>query len=263
MEFDVKYRDYTFKHSYSPKPDMNAERFRAHYHTSYEMLYFVKGNADFMLQNTRYSIRPGSLLIARPGEYHNIVFRSDDPYDRYVIRFDPVSIHHHVRRRLEQADSVYFIGDSDVAALFYAMDEILSVVYSDMQLSACIGSLHIIIAYLVSSLDLVQKADYVNDESRKIAEYIERHLPEINSADDLTAALHMSKSALYKTFSAQFDTPIMSYIRTQKCMAARRLMIDGVPAKDAAERLGFHHYSSFYRDYQHVFHESPTGGTRK
>ena len=262
MEFDVRYRDYTFKHSYSPKPDMNAEHFREHYHTSYEMLFFVKGNADFMLQHTRYSIKPGSLLIAKPGEYHNIVFNTDEPYDRYVIRFDPASIHHHVRRRLEQAESVYHIANTDIAALFYLMDEFLSIVHIDMRLSACIGSLNIIISYLVSSMDLVQKADYVNDESRKIAEYIDRHLAEINSAEDLTAALHMSKSALYKTFSAQFDTPIMSYIRTQKCMAARKLMYDGVSAMDAAERLGFNHYSSFYRDYQRVFHESPTGATK-
>lgn len=263
MDFDVRYHDYIFKHSYSPKPDLNADRYREHFHTSYEMLFFVQGNADFMLQHTRYIIGPGTLLIAKPGEYHNIVFKTADPYERYVIRFNPMSIEPHMRRQLEKAESVYQIENTDISALFYRMDEHLSSVQENMGISVCIGSLHIIIAYLVSSMDLIQKADYVNEDSRRIVEYIDEHLAEITSTDDLTARLHMSKSALYKAFTAQFTTPIMSYIRIQKCMVARKLLMEGVPASEAAERLGFQHYSSFYRDYLKVFHESPSGYMRK
>ena len=259
MEFDIRYRDYTFKHSYSEKPDMSEERFREHFHTSYEMLFFVKGNADFMLQQSRYSIKPGSLLIAKPGEYHNIVFKSQDPYERYVIRFDPMSIHHYMRERLDEAESVYDIEGTDLASLFFRMDEYLPAVHEDVKIGVCIGSLHVILAYVVSSLELTRPADYINEESRRIVQYIEQNLPNINSMDDITHALHMSKSSLYKIFSEQFKTPIMTYVRTQKCIAAKRLLENGVPAQEAAERLGFSHYSSFYRDYQKVFHEPPSG----
>ena len=68
----------------------------------------------------------------------------------------------------------------------------------------------------------------------------------------------MSKSALYKIFTAQFKTPVMTYVRTQKCMLARDLIHDGISATEAAEKLGFTHYSSFYRDYMHVFGAAPT-----
>ena len=263
MDFDIRYRDYTFKHSISPKPDMSAERFKPHYHTTCEMLYFVRGNANYMLQHTLYNITPGALLIAKPGEYHNIVFRTDEPYERYVIRFDPQTLSPSMRKQLANAESVYQIEGTVMDTVFQRLDDHIAAVHKDMRFQVCLGSLHVLLAYLLSSRELIQKADYVNEDSRIIVEYIDAHLAEIRSADELAAALHMSKSTIYKNFSRQFDTPLMSYIRTQKCMAARELMDEGVTATEAAERLGFQHYSSFYRDYYQVFHESPSGGTRK
>ena len=258
MTFDVRYRDFTFKHSYSAKPDLSEERFREHYHTTYELLCFVEGDADFMLQHRRYKIRPGSLLIAKPGEYHNIVFRSDSPYERYVLRFSPLAIYPYVRSQLEKTESVYFIENTPLAQDFRLMDGHVSYVHEDMRVSVCIGSMNIINAYLISAQDLIQKADYVNQDLRSIVRYIDAHLAQIHSVDDITDALHMSKSSVYKVFSSEFDTPIMSYVRTQKCMVARNLLSEGASATDVAERLGFNHYSSFYRDYTHVFGTPPS-----
>lgn len=262
MDFDIRFRDYTFKHTYSPCPEIDTERFKEHYHTTYELLYFAQGNADFMLEHTLYKVKPGTLLIAKPGEYHNIVFKSQQPYDRYVVRFDAQSIYPYVRRQLEKAESVYYIEGTPLVAEFHRMDEHVSAVHEDLRLTACIGSLNILIAYLVSSQNLIQKADYINEDSKRIVEYIDAHLPEIHSADDLAAALHMSKSTIYKIFSRQFSTSLMSYIRTQKCMAARNLISEGVSAMEVSNRLGFNHYSSFYRDYQKIFSKSPSSGNR-
>lgn len=123
MAFDIRFQDYTFKHSVASKPDPSAERYREHFHITYEFLYFVEGNADFMLQHNRYSIRPGSLLIAKPGEYHNIIFKTTDPYKRYVIRFNPHTVYPYVRRQLEKAESVYYIEGSPIVEEFHRMDE--------------------------------------------------------------------------------------------------------------------------------------------
>ena len=258
MDFDVRFQEFTFKHTYSPKPDLNAERYKEHYHTTYELLYFVQGNADFSIKHTLYKLKPGSLLIVKPGEYHNIVFHSEAPYERYVIRFSAPAIYPHVRQRLMRAESVYYIEGTPIDAEFRRLDAHVPLVHHDLLLSAMIGSLGVIIAYLVSSQDLIQKADYVNEVVQAIVEYIDGHLAEIHSADEIARALHMSKSALYKSFSQQFGTPLMSYIRTQKCMVARDLLSEGHPATVVAERLGFNHYSSFYRDYLQIFGAAPT-----
>lgn len=258
MEFDVRYRDFTFKHTFASKPDLNSERYREHYHTTYELLYFVQGNADFMLQHTLYKIKPGSLLIAKPGEYHHLVLHSDAPYERYVIRFSPMSVYPYVRKQLDKTETVYYIQGTPLEAEFRRMDSHVTAVHKDVLLSACIGSMNIINAYLISSQDLIQKADYVNEDTRTIIQYIDTHLFDIRTVGDIAQALHMSRSSIYKLFTKQFDTPIMSYIRTQKCMIARDLLAEGESASIVARRLGFKHYSSFYRNYSSVFHAAPT-----
>lgn len=258
MDFDVRYRDFTFKHTATPKPDLNSDRYSEHFHTMYELIYFVCGDADFMVQHTLFNIRPGSLLIAKPGEYHNIVFHSDAPYERYVVRFPPMAVYPYVRKQLDKTESVYYIQGTPLEAEFRRMDSHVTAVHRDILLSACIGSMNLIIAYLISSQDLIQKADYVNEDIRMIVKYIDSHLLEIQTVEDIAHALHMSKSSIYKLFAMQFDTPIMSYIRTQKCLIARDLIAGGEKASVVAKRLGFEHYSSFYRNYCRIFNSAPT-----
>lgn len=259
MEFEVRNNDLTFKHTISEKPDMSEERFKEHFHTTYELLFFVRGNADYMVEHRLYKIKPGSLLIAKPGEYHNIVFRSDEPYERYVLRFPAVAIHPYVRRQLERTNTVYYIEGTMLADSFLQMDKHIMSVHDDLRVALCYGVLNVVTAHLISSHDLIRHADYVDQGARTVVKYIEEHLPEIHSAEDIARALHMSKSALYKIFTQQLNTPIMTYVRTQKCMLARDLIHDGMSATETAEHLGFAHYSSFYRDYLHVFGEAPTG----
>ena len=257
MEFDIRRYDYVFKHAYAPKPELNAERYKEHFHPTCEFLYFMRGDADYMCQHTLYHGIEGCLLVAKPGEYHNVVFHSDAPYERYVIRFNPFALFPYLRQQLETAKSVYHIEGTVIADLFAQLDQHLSAVHKDVRLAICLGFLQILIAYLISSESMIQKADYVNLDAKRILDYVDANLRDIHTADELVDALHMSKSAIYKVFSSQFNTPLMAYIRTQKCIQARQLLAAGMTATEAAEHLGFSHYSSFYRDYIRVFHESP------
>ncbi|MBQ6036317.1 MAG: helix-turn-helix transcriptional regulator [Lachnospiraceae bacterium] len=258
MEFDIRYRSYTFKHSYSEKPDTSQERFKEHFHTSYELLYFVKGDADLMMQHTRYKIKPGSMLVIKPGEYHNIIFHSEAPYERYVIRVSPVNLHRNMPILLERTKSVYYIAGTPLEEEFLRMDRHLSTLHPDAHVNACIGSMDLILSYLISSEELTQDAAVVDVESKRILDYIDAHLAEVHSLEDLARGLSMSKSTLYRVFSRQLDTPLMTYVRTQQCILARNFLMEGIPAIEVASRLGFSHYSSFYRSYREVFHEAPT-----
>ncbi|MBQ5960155.1 MAG: helix-turn-helix transcriptional regulator [Firmicutes bacterium] len=258
MEFDIRYRSYVFKHSCTDQPDLSQEHFPPHFHTAYELLFFVRGDAYLALQHTQYSIRPGSLLVIKPGEYHNIVFRSEAPYERYVIRVNPISLRRGMAELLSRTQSVYYIAGTPLEEEFYRMDSHLSFLQENTHVNACIGSMDLILSYLINSDSLIQHADYINNDSKRVLDYIDTHLVEVHSIDDLVRGLHMSKSALYRIFSMQLETPPMNYVRTQQCLLAHNLLAEGVPATEVSARLGFSHYSSFYRSYQQVFHASPS-----
>lgn len=258
MEFDIRYRSYVFKHTYTDKPDLSQDRFPPHFHTAYELLYFVSGDAFLALQHTQYSIRPGSLLVIKPGEYHNIVFRSQAPYERYVIRMSPVSLRRGMADLLSRTQSVYYIAGTPLEEEFLRMDSHLAFLRENTHVNACIGSMDLILSYLINSDSLIQRADYIDKDSKRVLDYIDSHLADVHSIDDLVRGLHMSKSAIYRIFSTQLDTPPMNYIRTQQCLVARNLLAEGVSATEVSARLGFSYYSSFYRSYQQVFHAPPS-----
>lgn len=258
MEFDIRKYNYVVKHILSPQPEIDAERFKEHFHPTYELLYFMHGDADFSCQHTLYHNIEGSLLLARPGEYHNIIFHSQAPYERYVIRFSPFDLYPYVRKKLEKAQHVYHIRGTPIEQLFMELDKHLQLVHPDVRLAVCIGFIQILVAHLISSDDLIIKADYINLEAKRIVDYVDEHLPDIHSVNDLVTALHMSKSSVHKIFSQQLGTSIMNYVRTQKCIQARNLLHSGIPATQVCEQLGFNHYSSFYRDYRYIFHENPS-----
>ena len=68
----------------------------------------------------------------------------------------------------------------------------------------------------------------------------------------------MSRSTVQKHISDYMQTPIMSYVRTQKCLLARQLLQEGHSATEACMQCGFQDYSTFYRAYCNEFGISPS-----
>lgn len=95
MEYDVRSGSYTFKHKTDAEPAAAHEKFKEHYHTMYELLYFLEGDADFAIQHTLYRLKPHCLLVVKPGELHNLVVKSGKRYERIVLRFGAETYRQH------------------------------------------------------------------------------------------------------------------------------------------------------------------------
>ena len=57
-----------FAHSNDANPVQST--FRQHMHNEYEMLYFIAGDADYVVGSSVYHLRPNDLLFIRPATYH-------------------------------------------------------------------------------------------------------------------------------------------------------------------------------------------------
>lgn len=262
MEFDVRYGTYTFKHEITDCPEMTPASFPDHYHACYELLYFIQGDADFMIQQNRYSLNPHSLLVIRPGEHHQVVLKSTSLYERIVIRFEESALQNILRRRMNTLDHVYSIAGTELSEELLRLDTLHERMQEAYVFPAFAAQLNVIIAALMSSSGLVRRADEVNESFRSIIRYIDTNLTNINTIDDLCTRLHLSRSAVQKIFTRQLHTPIMSYIRVQKIMLAHRLLAEGTSAAETAIHCGFRDYSSFYRAYTKIYGHTPTEDSR-
>lgn len=257
MSFDLRKEEYVFKHTVDNTPNMSKEMFREHFHPNYELLFFIRGRADFLLRQKVYHLEHHSLLLIKPGSYHNIIIREVVPYERIVIRFSPDAIPSPLNARLSQLPDVFNIRGSLLEEELLHLDKYASEADAGVREGVFLSALNIILLLLSASSSLSRREDKVNTSLARIIEYIESGLTDIHTVEDIASGLNMSVSTVNKVFREQLQTPVMKYVRTQKCMLAKNLILDGVPAYEAAEKAGFDYYSTFYRAYRSVFNDSP------
>jgi AraC-like DNA-binding protein len=259
MGFDIRKGSYLFKHSIDLEPDNNRENFREHYHPSYELLYFIKGKADFTLRQQIYHLQHHSLLLIKPGDYHNIIIKEIIPYERMVIRFAPNDIPADLNTKLSASSNVFAIQNTLLERELLHLDKYADIQDASVKEDIFFAELKIILCLLTTSDNLRKKEDKINTSVARIIECIDSNLVNIQTIEDIASKLRMSPSTINKVFIKHMQTPVMSYVRTQKCMMAKNLMISGVPANEAALQAGFEYYSTFYRAYKNVFGFAPTG----
>ena len=74
---------YILEHA-APKPTFP----QPHSHDCYEFYINVSGDVSFLVENSLYPLSRGDVIIARPGEQHHCVYRSDKPHKMFWILFD-------------------------------------------------------------------------------------------------------------------------------------------------------------------------------
>lgn len=259
MAFDVRDGNRTYKYITDPKPLMGVDSFVEHFHTDYELLYFIHGDADFIIEQDRYSLKPHSLLIIKPGEHHNLVVLSNKQYyERIVLRFNGADIPEKLDRKLRELSSVYDIAGTKLSASLLRLDTHCHEVPEEYIQELLKGLLLEILVYLCSRENNVRAAEHVNRYYAQIIAFIDDRLTNIRTLDDIADGLHLSRSTVSRLVYGQINVPVMSYVRTKKCMLARSMLQRGLPPTVVSERCGFGDYSSFYRAYKKVFQSAPS-----
>ncbi len=252
---------YVFRHSDEKEATVNSgNELGWHFHTCYELLYFLRGEADYQIEQSRYTLRPHSLLIIKPGEYHAMHVTSNKRLDRIVIHFGDDFLSPEMREKLASMSNVYCIPGTRLSSEILMVDTYQEDLKAGLPKDILANQMQIILAFLCSMEGLHQTADHVDHGAEQIISYIHSNLPTIHTLDDICQNVHMSRSTVQNLITDYLQTPVMSYVRTQKCILARTLLQNGTPATEAAMRCGFGDYSSFYRAYRNVFGIAPSSG---
>lgn len=252
---------YVFRHADEEKPTVGMESLGWHYHTCYELLYFLRGDADYQIEQSRYSLQPHTLLIIKPGEYHAMLINSSKRLERFVIHFTDNDLTPEKWEILSKLDHAYCIPGTRLSEEILQIDTYYRDLAEGIPKEVLVNQLHIILAFLYSIQDKRQQADHIHHAAERIISYIHSNLASIHSLDDICQNVHMSRSAVQHHVSEYLQTPVMAYVRAQKCVYAKSLIQKGCSATEAALCCGFADYSSFYRAYKKTFGVAPTEET--
>ena len=246
-----------FKHEISEKLPRNA--YSMHTHSGYELLYFMDGDATYVIEDRKYKLRKGDLVLIRPLQYHFILIDEPRRYERYDILFDPEK-HGIESSRLipDDIEVINISGNSILEELFRKLD-----VYSR---KSDPNTFQKILYHLVSELFYNVSLSYhtlpecpptLSPLISKALKYTNENLCTITGIEEIAEHLFVSESYLFRLFQKELHQTPKKYIMKKRLLLAQKMLDEGEKPTLVCERCGFGDYTTFYRNYTAFFGHSP------
>ena len=254
---EKKLEGFTFSYRVH-NPDLGATNIPRHVHPYYELMYIDGGEVEFMVENRRYILKKGDVLIVKPAQYHYARRLFAVPYARYCIGFAPeFTFDKKFTEEILEAGEKFSIEDGSP---FAEMAKILREKARTTSTHDVVFFQSMIDAMLISLEDAKPELDGIiagENNFQKILTHINRHLTTIKSVDDISSALFFSKSYIMHLFKSELRVGVMQYVRNKKILLAHQKIRKGEKPTEVYAKCGFSNYPSFYRAYCAYFGESP------
>lgn len=257
MFFNLEFPNLNFAHKFDKLPVKNDE-FENHFHMIYEILFFIKGEADFIIENKKFKLNPGDLLFIPPGNHHNINVNPAIAYERYVIKYAEYDIPKQLQSIIKNKVGCYTTVNTIIPALFGRLDAHVDN-YNGIDLCGLLKCvLREILYYSCSEESKPHESEVYDENMLEVINYINENIATKITLTDLCNHFHYSKSYICKRFQECLNAPIMHYVRTKKVLLADSLIKSGIKPVDIFEQCGFSDYSTFFRAYKKLLGKAPS-----
>ena len=254
--------------------DMGVEEMEYHYHEFDKIVIFLSGRASYIIEGRSYFLEPWDVLLVSHHLIHRPVTDPDHPYERVVIYLDPGFLRSSGTRGedlglcFDLARERQFAlmrpdgGErAELAGLLRRLESALDDrgFGGDLLARTCFLQL---LVHLDRDMirDRTHRDQSVSQYDPKIAQtlsYINEHLGEELTVDDLARQVYTSKYHFMRRFKELTGYPVHRYITQKRLLAAAELLRSGVPAQAACGRCGFQDYSAFHRAFRKQFGAPP------
>lgn len=246
-----------------------TDDFTLHCHNFYEVYYFLEGNVDYLVEGHKYTPTPHSLLLLSPHVFHGAKIIDTRLYRRFSLHFHPDILTPDRRSFLlsvfpsfeKQPGHVLYFENLERTGLSTYFEAIKDCSEQTEKLNEKLLPIAIE-ALLARIVQICGQKTYI--EERKLPDtisqiiwYLNCHLAEDISLDQLADHFYISKHHLNKVFRKATGTTVFDYLLHKRVITAQQLLINGVSAQEACIRSGFSDYSAFYRSYMRILGHSP------
>ena len=249
--------------------DGRGEYIEYHYHTFHKIIILLAGKAGYAVEGERYDLSPGDFVLVGSGSIHRPIVEAGDYYERMILYIAPEYL-----RSLAQ-------GDCDPEECFRRAQETFQYVFRDegtSRVRVLFQSLAETVrqgGYGASLLAQAQFTELLVEVNRvvrgghrvgaaggdskviSLLQYLNLHLTESLTIDELAARFYISKYHMMRRFKEETGYTIHNYVVTKRLMLAREKIAAGMPVSEACYACGFRDYSSFARAYKKLFALSP------
>lgn len=266
LNYDIVQRipldPYSFSHTVSYHPnslDPLIHKFFIHTHEKHEFFYFLSGQCVLILNNERFTLSPGDACFIPAGTKHSIEFLNNSTYERMImyIPCDPKidSLAAEIFSTLKLIPST---SEKRLASFFARFKEYYNKLplkeFSELAPTLVTEMLYICSLESQTAQNVVDQTETI---LKKALEYINENYPYIQSAEDISNAVFISLSYLYRIFNNKLKTSPKNYLLQKRMQMAQSFLISGVNPTAVSEMVGFKTYTAFFRSFKAFFGVSP------
>ncbi len=243
----------------TPMPTLD----NSHCHDRYELLYVLSGSGKYVVEGAEYAVKPRTIMLVRPFEYHCMRLDEEVVYARYCIHFSASFLGAEGARLLEKittgesGDNYYLSSVSDSIDSIFDRFEIAESLPADEQ-RMYLRSLIFEIIILLSAISGERLPQDEAELGTRVIRYLNNNIDKDLSLDKLARRFFVSKYYLCRAFKKRNGISVHGYINQKRVMFAKQLIEEGETASGAAYKVGFGDYSAFYRAYVKILGVSPT-----
>ena len=248
------------KYNHAMRKSPSPEAFSGHSHNLYEILYVINGDASYIIESKKYKLKSGDLIITRPRKYHFIQMDSSADYERHNILFDHKELGINAKILPGELDVINVKEGSIIDAIFKKLDYYAEKFTREDFCSVAT----LLVQEIIYNLTLIRESpDSSSSEINPILSgalaYIDEHLFTIKSISEISDAVFVTVSYLFRLFKSDLLQTPKKYITEKRLLYAQNQIKKGKRPTDVSVECGFDDYTTFYRNYSARFGRAPSG----
>ena len=253
--------------------DKRQEEIAYHYHTFHKVILLLAGRADYAVEGEHFHLQPGDFVLVGRGSIHRPEVAEGDFYERVILYISPEYLQKLGEEDLgwcfSQAQQRFHYvyhsaGNDSIRKLLYELE----CAARDSGFGSGILRRGIFAQLMVALNRAVAEGESVNaaaGDTKVVAvlQYLNTHLTEELSIEELAARFYISKYHLMRRFRSETGYTIHNYITEKRLLLAQQMLKKRVPLWQAAESCGYQDYSTFSRAYKKQFGYAPSKELRE
>ena len=246
------------KHDFTLSPPCDI--YTMHAHNSFEIIYIVSGDATHVIEDKKYKLTAGDLVLIRPKKYHFIKIDSSIDYERYDIIFDEDRLNINVTDMLGDNFDVINLSETPAARILKNLDyykqHLSGDEFEDVAISLVKELLYA--AAIKKRCAGVNESVILNPLLTRAISYINQNLSALKSISEIADALFVTESYLFRIFKKELGRTPKKYITDKRLLTAETMLNRGRKPTEVAAACGFGDYATFFRCYKKFFGTHPS-----
>ena len=255
----TRFDDFVFNHLIHKNPKDSRNLFAKHVHNQYEIIFFISGDATYIIEDKRYKLHPYDLVLIPPSRYHYIQIDSDADYNRFDILFPTNEIGEELIARVPEGIDVISCGDNrTIKDIFNRMDK-YTALGCDVIKDLLGGMIKELFYNLSEKLhERIYTPENTSPTISKALDYINNNLYTIKDIEEVSSSLFIAPTYFFRLFKEQMKISPKKYITVKRLISAEARIRNGEKPTDIYSECGFATYTAFYKRYLDYFGIPPS-----